>query len=224
MLAEAAAVHDKENARKGKARSGSVPPRATTPSENRHPPEGRVTRAVSAASNKRAKLGNSTSVATGQRIPSSSSRPTPSHELPHRAPFGSRSAALNSSTSSSSATSQMETSAPMTQKRTKTPASTIRRPASAASKSHPVSVQSTQKSSSFKLGVGRSHKEPPSSTATSNRGRAVSASVTTASKNYATNGKQTYANTRATLQPPSRTDRANRRESFRPRPSVDVGF
>lgn len=220
MLAEAVASHDKENTRKGKARSGSVPPRATTPSESR-PLEGRVTRAVSAASNKRAKLTNSTSITMGQRVPSSSSRPTPAHDLAHRAPFGSRSGALNSSTSSSFGTSYTDAAPPTTQKRAKTPAGTVRRPTSAASKSRPPPqpAPSVQKSAGYKLGVSRNNE--PSSTL--NRSRAVSASAA-ATKTYTTSGSYTHVNTRATLQPPSRIVSANRRESFRPRPSMDVGY
>ncbi|KAI5118297.1 hypothetical protein M0805_003816 [Coniferiporia weirii] len=206
VLLEAMGVQDKENARNKKPRAGSVPARATTPSDNKS--DAHQGAGVASVPNKRMKLASSASSAPGNRVPSASRVSQESHTLPHRAPFGSRSGALNASVSSSN-----YEPAPMTiQKRSRTPSSSLPRPTAVASKTRPQPVPSAQ-CNGYGGGIGLGH--APSA----QRNRAVSASAAQ-SKTYSVMNIDSRTNTRATLQP-KRAPRNARRESFRPRPSVD---
>ncbi|THH04962.1 hypothetical protein EW145_g5143 [Phellinidium pouzarii] len=207
VLLETMGIQDKVNVQNKKTRAGSVPARATTPSENKPS----ALRSTSAASvpNKRMKLASSTSGAPSSRAVSSSRATQESYSLPHRAPFGSRSGALNASTSSN------HDSAPTTtQKCSRTPSSSLPRPVSVASKSHPQPAPSVQRAG-YGTGIGLGY------ASSMQRSRAASASAVL-SKTRPFVGAASHMKTRETLQP-KQTVRNSRRESFRPRPSVDSG-
>ncbi|KAH8109431.1 microtubule associated protein-domain-containing protein [Phellopilus nigrolimitatus] len=207
---------DKENAQNKKPRAGSVPPRSTTPSNSGPAPNKPRSTGSTSTSNKRVKLASSTSGAQRACSTSSSRGAQDNHALPHRAPFGSRTGVMNRAVTTPDAGFALNP--PTTaQKRSRTPSnSTLPRPVSAASRTHPPPVPTIQRSThGAGTGIGLGY------ASTMQRTRVVSASAASA-KTYSLMDTVAHRNSKAMLQAQStRAARNSRRESFRPRPSIN---
>ena len=219
---ETISAADKENQRKNKPRAGSVPPRSTTPSSSHgsRPPRSadsttsvKPTLSMASGPNKRAKLTSSAS-SSGHR---SNKGQHENHALTHRAPFGSRAGALNASHDTDSILVT-------THKANKTPNvnSSLPRPVS-GSKTHappvPHMSHGSRSGNYGPGGIGLGH------ASSSHRVLSATASMTSglySSIRHASQQAQRQDISTQKLQP-KRSARNSRRESFRPRQSVDGG-
>lgn len=226
LLLESIGAADKENQRKNKPRAGSVPPRATTPSGTAHgsrPPRSADSSTsvrpgssmVTLGPNKRAKMASSTG-SNGH----GPSRGQQEHALPHRAPFGSRSGALNASHDTDSVLMT-------THKSNKTPGanSSLPRPVSGSKYNHappmPQILHSSRSGGFGPGGIGLGY-----ASTLNNRIVSASATMTTGVHPSLSTRNLTQGRSQDPLAEklhPKKSARNSRRESFRPRQSVDGG-
>lgn len=212
VLLETVGAADKENARKNKPRAGSVPPRSTTPSYSNNNHVGSAPRGGSGTVTPAVRPSSSMSMAHSQSVPNKRPRlGTSTSTASGRAPLGS----ANANPNMNSGVGGMSSNA-HPHKANKTPTSSLPRPAARHPTHPPMPINTHSRNEYGPAGIGMGYatslREQQQNRITSTASLATTATTFAVMGAAALKGHVASNGLRASR---------NRRESFKPRPSMD---